>query len=366
MKRILLVGMTGGIGGVETFITNLLNRINRDEFKIDVLIFQKVNGKYEDDLENAYAVRHVHSFKKHPIRSFVDVFKLFRNNKYDIVHVNECTAKLFVYCWPVLFQRKIKLIIHSHNGNGKSIFHRLINPIQQLAASDRWSCSDEASRWMFGRNYKKKYNVVSVHNGIDVNEYLFSKKTREEYRDRFSITKGTWVIGCVARLEKQKNHLFLLDIFKKLLVKNPKSLLVLVGNGSLESDITKKARNIGVLNKVIFLGARSDVNCLLQMFDVLVMPSLFEGLPFSGIEAQAAGLPLVISKNVDHQIAITKNVNFEDLDDTAAQWAKNIETSLSARLNKRMDYKIVNKDFIAQKYDLNDTVKKIESLYESI
>lgn len=367
MKRILIIGMTGGVGGVETFITNLLNNINKKRFSVDVLLFEQENPKYAEALENANHVYYIPNIKKNIVKYLVNIIKFYWKHRYDIVHLNECTAKMYVYCWPVIFFKNMKLIVHSHNGNdGANVIHYLLRPIQQAGTDNRWSCSDVASSWMFGKKYKNRYHVSLVKNGIDVPKYMFDQTERSIYRNKLKVTKETRVIGNVGRFEKQKNHMFLLDIFSKYVQLHENSLLVLIGSGSLEKKIKNRVIQLGISDKVKFLGNRNDVNKWLQAFDVVVMPSLYEGLPFVGLESQAAGLPLIISKNVDSEIRITDNVRYLELKDSVTNWAHVIDESISST-NERCDERSnVMAAFITHGYSLNHTISNIERLYAKI
>lgn len=362
MKKVLLIGMTSGIGGVETFITNLLRNIDQSKFDVDVLLFQDVNSRYLKPLAHAKHIQRVNAINIHPWHYLRDVVSFYRRNKYDIVHVSECTAKLFVYCWPVIFNRHSKLIVHSHNGNGEtSIANSVLAPIQRVMADQLWSCSNEASRWMFGTNFYK-YNVHTIKNGIDVQRYTFSNDRRVEIRNKLGIKDDIVVIGSVGRFEKQKNHEFLIDVFKQYHQINPKSQLVLVGDGSLRKHIEKKVIDNGLTQNVNFLGNRSDVDYLLQGFDILLLPSLYEGLPYVALEAQAAGLPILAADTIDSETNILGTVKFLSLKMSHTTWAVKITEIISKNYN-RADTKHVNEEFVQHGYDLKETIRKIQQLY---
>lgn len=364
LKKVLIIGMTSGVGGVETFISNLLNRLDKKKFEVDLLLFQEPNEKYINILKRANNIYYVHSIKKNPGKYFIDILRFYKNHKYDIIHLNESTAKLFVYCWPSTFVKHTKLIVHSHNGGGKRLFHIILRPFQNSAAYGFWSCSIAASRWMFGKRRVRNNTIKIIKNGVNIDKYLFSSSIRDEYRKKMNIKKDTRVIGSIARFEIQKNHTFILDVFNDYLKRDKNALLILVGDGSLKKTVEEKTLRLGIENKVMFLGNRDDVCNLLQVFDVLLMPSLYEGLPFIGLEAQAASLPIVASSSVDKNLKITKYVHFLNLKDNLNKWSNVIENSINSftdiRINSR---EYTKRKFIESHYDLNETVNRIENLY---
>ncbi|MFB9769770.1 glycosyltransferase [Lactiplantibacillus modestisalitolerans] len=364
MKRILLIGMTSGIGGVETFITNLLKNIDKTEFQVDLLLYQRPNDKYAEIIKtNVHKVFYVNSVRHKPLKWLANIIYFYAKNKYDVVHINECSAKTFLYAWPVAFLRKTKLIVHSHNGSDDSrMLHYMLRPFQQVTTAARWSCSDKASRWMFGNNYARKYNVTVIQNGIDTKKYRFTNDVRSEYRKALNISDDQIVLGSIARLEKQKNHTFLLDIFKSFLITHPNSLLLIIGDGSLKQQLIKKANSQGMSRNVCFLGNRNDIPKLLQVIDVLVMPSLYEGLPFVGMEAQASGVPIVASNTVDHNLDITGKVSFISLDSNPIDWVKAIDQGLVISSDAK-EYEVIDKEFSDAGYLLQDTVSEVEDQY---
>lgn len=365
MKRILVIGMTGGIGGVETFISNLLMKYDKNKFKIDLLLYQDANKKYKEILKKADNVYYVHSIKKNPLKYLIDIVKFYRKHEYDIIHLNECTSKLFVYCWPVTFLKHTKLIVHSHNGGGSSFFHSILKGWQNHEADQFWSCSAKASKWMFGKyNSQGTKKIKLIKNGVDVERYLYSSLVRNKCRNNLNIEDSTVVIGSIARFENQKNHTFILDIFNDYLRRNDNSLLVLVGDGSLKKYIMNKASDLGISKKILFLGNRDDIYELVQSFDVLLMPSLYEGLPFVGLEAQAASLPIIASNTVDESLKITRYIQFLDLNSELSEWSDAIDNSIkmfSSKRSKSTDY--VREKFLESHYDLNETINRIEKLY---
>ena len=182
-------------------------------------------------------------------------------------------------------------------------------------------------------------------------------KKRNEIRQKLNI-ESKIVISNVGRFTTQKNHTFLIDIFNEIYKKNNNAVLMLIGNGEKEDEIKKKVEKLGIQNSVLFMGHRDDVNELMQAMDVFVMPSIYEGLPVVGIEAQAAGLPCFMSKDViTDEVKIAENVKFISLDDNAEKWADEILSSDLTRKDNEIALKKAG-------YFIEDMVKELTEQYK--
>ena len=191
----------------------------------------------------------------------------------------------------------------------------------RFLANVRIAPSTEAAEFMFGKNCIKKGKAQLLHNGIDLSVYRYSAEDRQNIRKEFNVPENAFVIGHVGRFQTQKNHLFLLEIFSHVCKENENALLLLVGKGELEKSIREKAKALGVLDRIIFTGVRSDVPALLSAMDVFVFPSLYEGMPNTVIEAQATGLPCVISDTLTKEANVTGLVTYLPLENPAT-WGK--------------------------------------------
>ena len=358
MINVLYVGMTSGVGGVENFICNVIDKIDKNKFSITVLTHQNINKIYLNRINGKCKIVKVSGIKKGIFIFLKELFDCY-SKQFDIVHLNECSAKFFIYCIPVLFKKDIKLIIHSHNGDGKSIFHTLLNPIQNRRANIKCACSEMAARWMFGHDY---VNCKYIKNGIDTFKYKYSMQKRRKFRKEIDVDDDVFVIGSVARFETQKNHVKILDVFEEYIKYNNNCKLVLVGDGTLKKHIQYLVMDKHIDDMVIFLNNRDDICDVLSGFDMLLMPSLYEGLPFIAIEAQASGLPILISDSVDSEVKITDLVFQEKLTRSNKIWAEKVHKIYELNINRQND---MYTDKIRQYgYDIDDTVKLIQEMYE--
>lgn len=346
--KVLLVGMSNNIGGIETYLYNLIKYSNKDEIQFDLLCVGDDKIAFEDDIKKMGCIIYkiIPRFKSY-FKHIQQIRKIY-SKRYDYIHLNIMTFSWFE---PIMLAYKTKsnVIIHSHSasfGNNLSLKTKLLNnvgkSICRRVKSYKVACGDEAGKFMFeGDSY------VVFNNGVDIDKFKYDEKNRKRIRKEYLIKENDIVMGLVARMEIQKNPIFLVEIFNKILCLNPNYKLMIVGEGKLIRDVNKKIKEYNIENKVILLGKRSNVNEILSAFDVYVMPSLYEGLSISLIEAQVNGLKCYTSDSVDKKSNITGNVKFLSLDNGAEFWARKILQD-----NKERDFKVIDKipdNFNAQK-----------------
>lgn len=205
--------------------------------------------------------------------------------------------------------------------------------------------------------YRQK-DYLFVRNAIDANKYKFNETIRKSVRKKYKWNNNV-IYGEVARFNKQKNHKFLLEIFQQILRRQPSAKLVLVGEGELLPDLKKQVSEIGLSNSVIFLGVSNNVPNLLQAFDVFMLPSLYEGLPFVLVESQAASLPALVSDSVTKEVDLTNYLTYFSLKSSPTDWAK-----MALRLSKQArhgDSILDNTGF-----NINVMVKTLDDFYNDI
>lgn len=247
-------------------------------------------------------------------------------------------------------------IAHSHNSNQdkniKYLFKRYYMKKIPEVATELFACGKAAGDWMFGG---KDYQLLP--NAIATEKYIYDEEKAKRIKKELGLENNI-IIGHIGRFNPQKNHEFLIDIFEKCFKKNDKVRLVLIGDGKDRKEIEKKVEEKGLQSNVLFMGIRSDVPELLQAMDVFVFPSLYEGLPVTMIEEQAAGVPAVISNQVSEECIITKGlVKVKDLEETPEQWADEILKQAKISKNDRSE------EIKKAKYDVETTAKWLEEYY---
>lgn len=359
--RVLYVFGKLNRGGAETLAMNIFRNIDRSKLLIDFAVHTNDDCDYDDEVQSLggkiyrfprYNVLN-HNHYRNCWKRFLDI-----HNEFKVIHIhNTGSASAFI---PIAKKHGIYCITHSHIAKSQSGIRQKIVDLYQLPLrfqSDyMFACSQIAGEWLFGKNISQKDNYKVLNNGIDTNDFLFNEEYRSEIRNELKL-KDSLVLVNVSRFHIQKNHDFLIDVFYEVLKLNENSYLLLVGTGELEEVIKKKADSLGILDKVIFTGIRSDVNKILSAADVFCMPSFREGLPVSLVEAQAAGLPIVASDSISNEIRITDLVHFCNLSDSPCEWAKRIIEVSETKRENRME------EIIAAGYDIKSTASFLERFY---
>lgn len=331
MKRLLCIVGSMDAGGAETFLMKLYRKLDKSRFQIDFAVAKNEPGYYDQEiLSLGGRLHHIHSKSSSIIQNFKDIKNLVSQEKYAYVlrtsQHSLSALELLAAKWG---GAKITAFRSSNSnttsGTYKELFlHRLFRFMPRHFANVRIAPSTEAAEFMFGKGCIRKNQAVLLHNAVDFNLFCYNKDIRNTIRNEFKISNSTTVIGNVGRFNQQKNHGFLLDVFLLYTHKNPNAVLLLVGKGELQTVIEEKVRKMGLTNKVLFVGVRSDIPALLSAMDVFVFPSLYEGMPNTVIEAQATGLQCVISNTITREANITGLIHYLPLGN-ASEWANYIE-----------------------------------------
>lgn len=288
--------------------------------------------------------------------------KVLFNKKYDVAHIHSGSISVLAYSARVASQNGIgRVIVHSHSSGGReNIKHCLIKKyaanIFRKYATDYCACSIEAAQWKFPED--KMREVIILKNGIDLDKYSYNDCKRKKMRNNYRIDEETLVLGHVGRFTYEKNQSFLIDVLNAYIDRLPdkKVKLMLVGDGNEVESVRTKAVALGVETNVIFVGKSNDVGTYMQCFDIFLFPSLYEGLGIVGIEAQAAGLPVIASTGIPESMKVTDNVRFVNLYDVTI-WCDAIN-----------DFETVErKDTLTEirnwGYDIHDTALEVYEMY---
>lgn len=355
MIRVLHVLNNLGSGGAESLLMNVYRKIDKSKLQFDFLIRSDKNGPIVDEIISMGGhVYQIADYPKHFFKNRKELKIFFKNHsEYDIIHVH---ANSLIYVKPLFAAKRAGIscrIIHSHNVNtaGTFPFLKQIHSINKKRinkiVTHRFACSKPAGKWMFGEN-----SFEIIDNGIDLGRYSFDPVKRIQLREKYNIQKS-FVIGNVGRFSPQKNHSFIIRLFAKYIEVNPNARLMLVGEGELLGEIQELAKQLGVFDKIDFIGAVSNVEDYLSAMDVFLFPSIYEGLGMSFIEAQAIGLPCVVSSNVPPEAFYNKNCKCLSLDGSMDDWINALKSC-----GERQE----SSDALL-KYDINRVAKKLENFY---
>ena len=372
--RILQVLTTVNRGGAENMIMNYYRAVDRTQVQFDFLLHRPDKGAFEDEISsmggNIYKLPPISITNLKGYEAKLDAF--FKEHpEYKVVHSHLDTLSYIIL--RVAKRNGIKVrISHSHLAIEKislkkNFFDRnqLSNFLKDLVkfsirrkvlkeANHYFACSEKAGVWLFGENEMSKVKIIN--NAINNSTFTYNKDKALRVKKELNL-ENCKLIGHVGRFDEQKNHTFLIDLFHHLIKKDETLRLLLIGDGILAPKIKEKVNSLNLNDKVFFLGVRNDVPDLLQGIDLLLFPSLFEGLPVSLVEAQASGLKIVTSSNVSKEVKITNLVSFYDLDAPIETWVNGVLNDIVyTRKDMSSEIKTAN-------YDIKNNAEKLQDFY---
>lgn len=368
MKKIKLLLFVDrlGHGGIQTLLLNILDKIDKEKFEISFLNFDfGVKYELEDKVVKAgaklYKVPHP---QKHPFKCMKETKQFFKTHHFDIVHCHSSSKAAVILKYAKKYKVPVR-IAHSHADSfqSKNFLLKLVGNMLMIPlnrnATHYCACSQSAGKWMFGHWYSKKIPITIIKNAIDLNKYKYNEKTDLELRALYKIDKSTKVFGHVGRFMRVKNQTFLINAFYEYLKINNNAKLILIGIGVLKEEAENLVKELHIEDKVIFTGYQSDTAKFYSLFDVFVLPSLVEGLPFVGVEAQASGLKCLFSDHVSKEIAlIEENCKFIPL--VTDEWVKTFD-KVEIIKNRELTYLKLKEEG----FDLSDEIKKLEEYYQN-
>lgn len=371
MYRVLQVVNIMDRGGVETLLMNIYHKINRDSIQFDFLTHpynQDYHQEYESEiLSLGGRIYKAPSFIHDPIGYSRYIKSFFQeHSEYSVLHAHNLDSASLVYMHEAK-KNGLYLIAHSHNTNdhGGKIKRFMLGECHRITRrypDHFYACSDLAAEFAFGKKIAASEKCDFFYNGIDVNRYSVNEISHIAMKERlFPNTKGP-LFGTVGRLSAQKNQTFLLEVFADISKKEPTAELAIVGKGDLRSMLETKAKDLGIDHQVHFVGSVPNVPEYLKAFDVFLLPSLYEGLPLVSVEAQAAGLPTLLSNGVPQVAACTDLVKYIDLSKGISAWSDAALCAYRDMKGHRMDR---IKQVRSAGFDISDIAEKLSVFYLS-
>lgn len=364
MKKVCIYCEKWGSGGIESFIVNTLEHMDRTSIKVDIVVACIISDLFIRRLTDLQiGIYELSGQTCDFLGNYQKFCKKLKVGKYDVVHINAYVATTSLFAVAARQRGVKKVIIHSHNSNLRKTWlrplklaiHNVCKHSLMYCATDYWACSREAENFMFPRRINI-HRVAIVPNGIDTEKFAFNGKVRAKERVQLGVT-GKTVIGNIGRISDQKNQKFLIDIFASIHGKAEDTVLLIVGDGDI-GELKAKAAMAGITNEIIFFGPSSHVESLLNAMDIFVFPSKFEGFGIVAVEAQCNGLNTFCSSAVPEDVSITSLCHRTSLTLSATEWAEQI-------LNSTVK---TDRDGYAQQvkesgYDIMETSKWIQHEY---
>ena len=348
-------------GGIKSVITNYYSNVDRNKISFDLLID---NNSPIDDYSEIEAIGGrvcKISTLSNPFKYISQIYKLSKENKYDIIHgyVNALNVfSMFAGKMAGVPVRIAENLSSAHPGEKKTIVKNILKPFSKIFPTDLAACSKSCGEWLYGKKDIESGKVRIFNNAISLKKYTYDKELRDNVRNSLGLSDENFVLGHIGRYQYQKNHNFLIDIFDEVYKRDKNSRLLLVGYGDLKEEIFNKINSLGLKDAVIDMGATENIAGLYNAMDVFVLPSFYEGLPVVGIEAQATGLPCVFSTEVTKETGVIPDTKFVELSENKEKWADEI-------LKIRDNYKRVNteKYIIDAGFDIETEGRKLQDYY---
>lgn len=342
-------------GGLTTVVMNYYRALDKTGITIDIASTNEAPKDLSRELQDNGS-KYYNLGRRSKVLSYLRNLDKVLKNHYDIVHVNGNSATMLLELFPAWVDHVHMRIAHGHNTNTQHpILQKIISPFFRRSYNKAVAVSEDAGQWLYRNDY------IVLNNAINVMKYAFSLQKREKIRSSLGISPQTFVIGNIGKLNFQKNHQYLLEVFSRSKKSIDDCKLIIVGGGELEDELKRKAVELGIGKDVIFTGMIDDASEYVQAFDFFAFPSRFEGLGLALIEAQASGLKCIISDRVPKEAIVTDQVKVMSIDGKADEWADHIV--------QNMDYdRIKNSEKAAGSirshgFDISIEAEKLRNLY---
>ena len=358
MKILFVVKNMRLSNGVASYAMNYYRELNGVDIQFDFLVISDVGSPYYSEIErNGNKVFFMPSYKNKPLKIVPYLNRLFKDNRYDIVHCNVMNSGSVVL--KIAKAHKVPVrILHSHatqtgDKKWKELRNKLFCSVSLKNANVYFACSHLAGDYLFGKD-----NYYLIANAIDIDKYSYNPQKRRTLRDEEN-SEGKLVVATVGRFTLQKNPMFIVDIVYELSKMGVSFVFWWFGNGELEPEVHKYAIEKGVDKLIKFWGANPQVMDYYSAADIFILPSLYEGLPVVGIEAQVAALPTLLSDKITTETQISDSVKFLPITD-AKLWAENI-----AEL-QGYNREAIAKSLELAGYQIENQAEKLKKLYSEL
>lgn len=364
--KILQFPIANSQGGITQYVLNNWRFINKDRFRFDFATMSKDLDMKEMLEAQGCKVHFISCYAEENKDQFIKEIREILKEHYDIIHLHTKQWKSFLVEEIAREYGVPRIIVHSHSTGidtldpakrkKEAMLHETVQKTLTMdIATDYWACSWLAAEFLYGDRIPKDY-IKILRNTIDVNRFSYNEQIRNSVRRKLNL-EGFFVLGNVGRMVFQKNQEFLLELMKKMPKGQEDIRLLFVGTGELEEDLKRKVEEYKLGQKVIFLGMRRDVNEILQAMDVLLLPSRFEGLPLTLIEAQTSGIKCLASDTITEEAKITSNLEYLPLD--VDRWIESIIKMKGNIQRENMTQQVIDAGF-----DNARGIEYLEALYE--
>ncbi len=340
--------------GIETMLMNYYRHMDHDKVQFDFLCNKKKPGAYDEEINllggKIYRTPGLNPLKFHLYLKYMKEL-IGKHSEYKVIEAHNGAFGVYA----LYAAKKNKVPIRIYHAHGASITVDLKMPLKLFCKSrlknnmtHHFTCGKAAAEFYFGKRIVDKNDYELIPNAIEVERFIFNPQVREEMRKKYNIN-DKHVIGHVGRFMTQKNHEFLIELFAEYHKLDNMAVLVLLGDGELMEGMKEKVMQLGLKEHVLFIGNVSNVNEWYQAFDLFVLPSIWEGLPVVGVEAQAADLPCIFSDSITKEIGFSDKAAFVSLSASKEEWIKIISEKLKQTERKNQEEVITRNHYNIKK-----------------
>ncbi len=361
--RILMISTSGlNKNGIGNSILSFCKFLDNKNYKVDLLDVKNehtdiasITTKLGIDLKSIVNRRKV-------LLYFIALVKLIRAERYDIVHVHGSSSIITIELFAAFLGGCKRRIAHGHSTScNHKIIHKILRPILNTISSDRLACGQLAGDWVFGNG-----NFKILRNGIETEKFKYNENQRNKYRNKY-VLNNQLVFGHVGNFNEVKNQIYVVEIFNEFLKKEQNSVLVFMGDGVPHIDIVKnRVKELGIIEKVLFLGSVDNVYQVQQAIDIMLLPSLYEGLPNVVIEWQIGGIPSIISDVITDECIICDFIYKESIHCDVDYWLRHIDMIRVKQVNRKKELSEIGLNrAILSGYSIENATKELMNIYDS-
>lgn len=367
--RVLHIMNGAATGGISKVVLGICQRLVDMNYRFDIAIDDPKIGYSGYKLQELGCKLVVIPRRRQIIEYIRAIKTLVQNNNYDFVHIHVNESSTFPLFLTKIYGKK-KVFVHMHTARKPKGVRDIINFLMlristSLLADKLIACSTEAGKAMYGERLCKRKEFCICKNYIDADKFSFNDRSREVIRNEINCDSETLLIGCVGNLREEKNHIFAIKIFEKLIENNDNAKLVIVGEGDKRGELLEYIADCRLDNKVFLVGNKDNVSDYLSSFDCCLMPSLYEGFGIAALEAIASGLPVIASEAITKDLNVFDNISYLSLEEDASEWAKKILLKSKNVSDRSVAVKIVKEkgfDYSSSKSDYRKMYEKANAV----
>ena len=340
MIRVAIIAGKVDSGGKKNLIMEYYRHIDRKQIQFDFICDADSQAIPTDEIKSLGGRVYTIAPYQNIIKNVSDMKRIFKKNKYMVVHAYNSTMNVF----PMYIAKRCKIPVRiseslsmAHEGDWKTIIKKMLKPMSRLFANYYMSCGEDCGRWQFGNDFFDKGKVDVFKTVINTEYNSFNKELREKTRKQYG-WEGKIVIGHIGRFTAQKNSVHMIEIFAAIARKESKAILCLIGDGELKKDMERKIIELGIEKQVAYLGRREDIQQFYNAMDCFILPSLYEGLPVVGLEAESCGLPMFFSTEITREANACELGQFISLDESVDVWADRVLDACKKNMPIRRSY----------------------------